>query len=180
MMPNRNEVALVFVDVQGRLHEIMNEKETLDANLERLLRAAHLLGVPVLATEQIPEKLGPTADPFRSLLGEAPALAKTSFSCMGEESFCEALAATGKRQAILVGIETHVCIYQTALDLLAAGFSTFVAADAVASRSAQNKQWALEAMRDAGAAILPTETVLFALLRDAADPSFKALLRLIK
>jgi len=179
-MINRNDALLVFIDVQGKLHEIMPERATLDANLERMIACTKLLKLPLLVTEQLPEKLGPTNEPFRTQLAGATVLQKSAFSCYGEASFRTALQATGKKQVILVGIETHVCVYQTALDLLADGFEVFVAADAVDSRNPENKTLALQAMRDAGAKILPTETLLFALLRDAADPLFKSVLKLIK
>ncbi len=179
-MLKRNEAVLVFIDVQGRLHGIMDAKETLDANLEKLIRCAKLLEVPILGTEQIPEKLGSTNEPFATLLENVPKIGKSAFSCWGEPAFCKAFQSLEKRQVILVGIETHVCIYQTAIDLLEEDIEVFVAADAVASRDPQNKTLALQAMRDAGATILPTETILFALLRDAADPHFKPLLQLIK
>ena len=179
-MLKRDEAVLVFIDVQGRLHEIMSEKESLDRNLEKLIRCAQLLEVPIVGTEQIPEKLGATNEPFRSLLEEVPMIGKSAFSCCGEPQFVEAFQSLEKRQAILVGIETHVCVYQTAIDLLEQGIEVFVIADAVSSRMPENKVLALQAMRDAGAQILPTETVLFALLRDASDPRFKELLKLIK
>ncbi len=174
------EAVFVFIDVQGRLHDIMHEKETLDGNLEKMVRCAQLLEIPLIGTEQIPEKLGPTSEPFKSLLEEAPMIEKSAFSCCGDPNFMDVFQSMGKRQVILVGIETHVCVYQTALDLLEAGIEVFVVADAVSSRALENKELALQAMRDAGAQILPTETVLFALLRDAADPRFKELLKLIK
>ncbi len=174
------EAVLVFIDVQGKLHDIMHEKETLDGNLEKMIRCAQLLEIPLIGTEQIPVKLGPTSEPFKSLLEEAPMIAKSAFSCCGDPNFMDVFQSAGKRQVILVGIETHVCVYQTALDLLEAGIEVFIAADAVSSRSPENKTLALQAMRDAGAQILPTETILFALLRDAADPRFKELLKLIK
>ena len=179
-MLKRDNVVLVFIDVQGRLHELMHEKELLDRNLEKLVRCADVLNVPVVGTEQIPEKLGPTNEPFKTLLAHAPMVAKSSFSCWGEPQFVEVFQSLGKRQAILVGIETHVCVYQTALDLIEEGIEVFVVADAVSSRVPENKALALQAMRDAGASIIPTETALFALLRDAADPGFKPLLQLIK
>lgn len=175
-----DEAVLMFVDVQGRLHEIMHDKETLDANLERMVRCAQRLDIPILATEQMPEKLGTTTGPFRELLKDAVTVAKTSFSCCADLKFLTELRTLGRRQAILVGIETHVCIYQTAIDLLDAGYEVVVAADAVASRAAENKALALQAMRDAGAVVLPAETILFGLLRDAADPRFRELLKLIK
>ena len=179
-MLKKEEVVLIFIDVQGRLHEIMPTKETLDSNLEKLIHCAKLLEIPIVGTEQIPEKLGATSEPFKTLLENVPMVGKSSFSCCGEPNFTKTFQSLKKRQAILMGIETHVCVYQTAIDLLEAGTEVFVAADAVDSRSPTNKTLALEAMRDAGAQILPTETLLFALLRDAADPRFKALLQLIK
>lgn len=179
-MLKRDEAVLFFIDVQGRLHDVMDGKEELDANLARMVECARLLELPVLCTEQIPEKLGATNEPFRSLLGETLMIAKSAFSCCGEPRFMEAFQSLEKKQVILIGIETHVCVYQTAIDLLETGVEVFVAADAVASRNPENKQLALQAMRDAGAKIIPTETVLFALLRDAADPRFKGLLKLIK
>jgi nicotinamidase-related amidase len=179
-MLKREDTVLVFIDVQGRLHEIMSEKETLDANLEKLVRCAQLLEVPILGTEQIPEKLGATSEPFNTLLADVPMSGKTAFSCCGDAAFSRHFQSLEKKQAILVGIETHVCVYQTAIDLLEQGVEVFVVADAVSSRAAENRVMALEAMRDAGAKILPTETLLFALLRDAADPAFRSLLKLIK
>lgn len=179
-MLKRDESVLIFIDVQGRLHDIMHEKEMLDANLERMLRCALLLDIPILVTEQIPEKLGPTKEPFQSLINNASTIAKTAFSCCGDNMFINALHSLGRRQAILIGIEAHVCVYQTAIDLIEKGIEVFVAADAVSSRLKENKLLAVQAMRDAGARILPTETILFALLRDAADPRFKELLKLVK
>lgn len=179
-MLNRDDAVLVFIDVQGRLHELMVEKDALDANLEKLIRAAKLLDVPIIGTEQIPEKLGPTSEPFKGLLGDVPMVGKTTFSCCGDAGFSAAFQALEKKQAILIGIETHVCVYQTAIELLEQGFAVFVAADAVSSRTAQNKALALEAMKQAGAVILPTESILMALQKDAAEPTFRELLKLIK
>jgi nicotinamidase-related amidase len=179
-MLKRDDAVLICIDVQGRLHEIMCDKEALDTALERMIRCAQLMEIPILATEQIPEKLGSTNEPFRSLLADATTVAKTTFSCCGDLRFLAELRAAGKAQVVLAGIEAHVCVYQTAMDLLNAGYEVFVLADAVSSRTPENKALALQAMRDAGARILPTETALFSLLRDAADPRFKELLKLIK
>jgi len=179
-MLKRDEAVLIFIDVQRRLAEKMHDKRHLFGNLECMVACAQKLEIPVLLTEQIPEKLGGTSERFRIMLESIMAIEKTTFSCCGEPVFSDAFEALGKKQAILVGIEEHVCIYQTALDLLEDGIEVFVVADAVSSRTPENKALALEAMRDAGARILPTETVLFALLRDAADPRFKELLKLIK
>jgi nicotinamidase-related amidase len=139
------------------------------------------MDIPVLWTEQIPEKMGPTMEPFDGLLRvRAAPLAKTTFSCWGEPAFREAVAASGRYQFVLCGIETHVCVYQTAMDLLLAGFEVAVAADAVSSRTATNKAFALECMRDAGAAILTTEMMLFEWVRDSKEPFFRDVLKLVK
>jgi hypothetical protein len=98
------EAVLVFIDVQGKLHEIMCGKETLDGHLEKMVRCAHLLEVPIVGTEQIPEKLGPTSEPFKTLLEHDPMIAKSAFSCCGDPKFMEAFQSLGKRQAILIGI----------------------------------------------------------------------------
>ncbi len=179
-MLKRDEVVLVFIDVQRRLVEAMHDKRHLFANLERMVASAQELEVPVLLTEQLPEKLSGTSERFRLMLENIMAIEKSSFSCCGEPVFMEAFQAMGKKQAILVGIEAHVCVYQTALDLLEQGIEVFVIADAVSSRTVENKELALQAMRDAGAKVVPTETAIFALLRDAADPAFKAILKRIK
>lgn len=178
-MLQKEEAVLLFIDVQGRLHEIMYDKETLDSNLEKMIQCAQLLEVPIIVTEQLPEKLGSTSEPFKTFLANVPKIEKSSFSCCSEPEFSKVFESLNKQQAILVGIEAHVCVYQTAIDLLGEGFEVFVIADAVASRSADDKTIVFQAMRDAGVKIIPTETALFALLRDAADPRFKELLKLI-
>ncbi|MDF7826890.1 isochorismatase family protein [Pontiellaceae bacterium B12227] len=179
-MLNRDDAVLVFIDVQGRLHELMDGKETLDANMGKLIQCAQLLEVPILGTEQIPEKLGPTNEPFKTLLDGVPMIGKSAFSCYGEPEFVENFQALEKKQVILIGIEAHICVYQTAIDLLELGMEVFVAADAVSSRMLENKTLALESMRNAGAVVLPAESILMALLRDAKDPAFRELLKLIK
>lgn len=179
-MLNKEEAVLLFIDVQGRLHEIMHDKVMLDANLEKMIQCSLLLGVPIIATEQLPDKLGSLSEPFKTLLSDAPKIAKSSFSCCSESEFTKVYKSLKKQQAILVGIEAHICVYQTAMDLLAEGTEVFVIADAVSSRSVDNKEIIFHAMRDAGVKIIPTETALFALLKDAVDPRFKELLKLIK
>lgn len=179
-MLNRTKAVIVFIDVQGRLHELMVEKESLDANMEKLIQCAQLLEIPLLGTEQLPEKLGPTNEPYKTLLEGVPMIGKSSFSCCDDLAFMELFHAVEKKQVILMGIESHICVYQTAVDLLEQGIEVYVAADAVSSRVQEHKELALDAMRQAGAVVLPTESILMALLRDAKDPSFRALLKLIK
>ena len=144
-MLNREKAVLIFIDVQGRLSELVDGADELFKNLRNLLEGMKVLDVPVIFTEQIPEKLGPTRDEFQPFI-TVPPIAKTSFSCYGEPAFLKSLEKTSRRHIILCGIETHVCVYQTAMDLLAAGYEVYAVADAVSSRDPVNKALALRRM----------------------------------
>jgi nicotinamidase-related amidase len=174
---------LVVVDLQIRLLAAMSEPEraAMVKNTEILLQAAEVLDIPVLYTEQYPKGLGPTVP---AIAERMPALArgleKTGFSCCAADGFSKTLKATGREQVILVGQETHVCVLQTALELMAEGYRVFVVEDAVCSRSTVHKQNALARMREAGGVVTNIESVVFEWLRDAAHPQFKALSKLIR
>lgn len=178
-MLKRENAVLVFVDVQGALSEIVDNPEALFGNLRRLLQGMNALDIPVIVTEQIPEKLGPTRDGFQEFITEQP-IAKSSFSCCGEPHFFKTLEKTGRKQVILCGIETHICIYQTALQLIETGHKPYVVTDAVSSRDPANKELALRRMEREGVRLTGTEMTLFELLGDAKDPAFKAILQSIK
>lgn len=178
-MLKRDNAILVFIDVQGRLAEIVDDSETLFGNLRRLLEGMKALDVPVIVTEQIPEKLGATRDEFQEFITE-PAVAKHSFSCCGEPGFFQALENSGRKQVILCGIETHICVYQTALQLLETGHKAYVVTDAVSSRNPANKELALRRLECEGVRLTGTEMVLFELLADAQDPAFKSILNAVK
>ena len=178
MLKKENSI-LIFVDVQGRLSELVDDSEALFNNLHRLLQGMDALDVPVIVTEQIPEKLGPTREEFQKFIKE-PVIAKSSFGCCGEPEFFQTLEKTGRKQVILCGIETHVCIYQTALQLLATGHKVTVVTDAVSSRDPANKTLALRRMENEGVKLAGTEMLLFELLGDAKDPAFKSILQIVK
>ncbi|UCD49115.1 MAG: hydrolase [Phycisphaerales bacterium] len=171
---------LVVVDVQGKLAQLMVDKETLFKNLRILIQAAKILEIPILWCQQVPASLGPTVPEIAELLAGSEPIDKASFSCAGDASFNAKLEALGRKQVLLCGIETHVCIYQTAMDLLRQGFRVTVLADAVSSRTAENKQTALTRLATAGAIIAGTEMVLFELLRTAKHPQFKPIAKLVK
>lgn len=179
-MLQRDNTALVIIDVQGRLAELMHDKEQLWTNLQRLVRGARVLGLPILWNEQLPEKLGPTIAPLRELLCDLKPMAKNSFSCCGNPAFMEALVKSGRKQALLAGIETHVCVYQTAIGLLERGYEVQVAADAVSSRFAHNKPIGLDRMKGAGAIITSTEMALFEMLVKAEGPAFSEIVKIVK
>lgn len=175
-----DNTALVLIDVQGKLAQIMHNKEALFKQLQTAIKGMQALNVPVLWLEQYPAGLGPTIPELAELLGAQKPMAKMSFSGCGSEAFMQALKASGRRQVLLTGIEAHVCVYQTARELLAAGYEVEVVADCVSSRAAENRQIGLDKMRAAGVGITCVETALFELLRTAEAPKFKEVAKLLK
>ncbi|MDX1523371.1 MAG: hydrolase, partial [Anaerolineae bacterium] len=167
-MLNIDNTILLVVDVQGRLAQVVDQPAQVQANVERMIRGAQVLGLPILWTEQVPEKLGPTVPELAELLVESsPSISKSSFSCCGAEPFMAALTAAGRGQVLLTGMETHVCVYQTALDLLNLDYEVHLVTDAVSSRTPENKTLGIERMQAAGATLTSTEMALFELLRVA-------------
>lgn len=175
-----NDSVFILIDVQAKLAEVMHGKDELFANLRKLIQGIRALKVPIVWTEQIPEKMGPTSPQIAELLaGETP-MSKVSFSCCGEESFVKKLASLGRRNIILAGIETHVCLYQTACDLVAAGYHVEAVADCMSSRALENKAIALEKIKGCGASLTSVEIVLFELMRTATHPAFREILKLVR
>ncbi|MBN2137924.1 MAG: hydrolase [Sedimentisphaerales bacterium] len=179
-MLKAEDCCLVVVDVQGKLAQLMHEKNTLFKNVQILIKAARILKIPILWCQQCPDALGPTIPEIAELLGGLEPFDKSAFSCCGDEDFKTAITNLSRRQAILCGIETHVCIYQTARDLLAAGYDVEVVADAVSSRTLANKQIAFDRLSAEGAKPASTEMVLFDLLKTADNPDFKQVAKLIR
>ena len=175
-----DDTALVVIDVQGKLAQLMHNSTELFKNLRLMIQGAQVLGIPILLTEQYPKGLGPTVPEVSELLPAIPPIAKNAFSCCGERAFMLALERLGRHQILLTGIETHVCVHQTALDLHDAGYEVQVIADAVSSRTAENRHIGLEKMRDAGVVITSTETALFELMKLAEGPQFKQISQLVK
>ncbi len=179
-MLNRDDAVLMVIDVQERLVGAMHGRERLLAALDRLMRGARVLGLPLVCTEQNPGGLGPTVAEVAGLLAGVEPIAKTAFSGCGAEGAMLALQQTGRSQVLLAGIEAHVCVYQTAADLIARGYRPQVVADAVSSRRAEDRAVGLEKARAAGAEVTSVETALFEMLRDAADPAFQQILQIVK
>jgi nicotinamidase-related amidase len=171
---------LVVVDVQGKLAQLMYDKQVLFKNIQILIKAANILNIPILWCQQCPDALGPTIPEIAQLLTDNEPIDKSAFSCYGNEQFNIKLNELKKQQVLLCGIETHVCIYQTAADLLAKGFSVDLVADAVSSRTTENKQIAINRMAAKGINISCTEMALFELLRTAEHPQFRQIAKLIK
>lgn len=179
-VPTPEDSHLLLVDVQERLLPVVAGAEALEERLRVLITGARALDVPVLVSEQYPKGLGATVAGLQEALGGFEPVAKTSFSGFGEPGWVAALRAERRSTLVVSGIETHVCILQTALDALAEGYAVHVVADAVASRDPAARGRALERLARAGAVLTDVETVLMEWLRDARHPRFKAVQGLIK
>lgn len=174
---------LLIIDVQERLAGTMDtaQLQSLVHNTNILIEAATALDVPILRTEQYPRGLGPTLPAIATSLPTGQnAMEKTCFSCCGTSGIETALGDISRKQIILTGMEAHICVLQTAIDLHQRGFGVFVVADAVCSRRLTHYQLALERMQQAGVIISTTESVLFEWLGDASHPQFKTLSKLIR
>jgi nicotinamidase-related amidase len=171
---------LVVVDVQGKLAQLMHDKESLFKNIQVLIQAAKILNIPILWRQQCPDALGPTVPQIAELLSGVEPINKASFSCCGCDKFNDKLNELSRQQVLLCGIEAHVCIYQTAADLLSKGFTVEVIADAVSSRTPENKHIAITKMSAVGANVTSTEMALFELLKTADHPHFKQIAKLVK
>jgi nicotinamidase-related amidase len=174
-----DSAVLLVIDIQGKLASLMHEKEHLYDNTARMLQAAEVLGIEVICTEQYPDGLGPTVAEVSEHLHVQP-IPKLAFSCCGEPAFETALKHTKRTQVIIAGIETHICVYQTAVDLLAGGYEVYVLTDAVSSRTRANRQLGLQRMKDAGAVMTGVEMALFEMLKIAKGDKFKQIARLVK
>jgi nicotinamidase-related amidase len=175
---------VLVVDVQEKLFVAMPEaaRARLLKNAEVLLEASRLLGVKVLASEQYPKGLGPTVEPLRAKLhlAHVTPMAKMDFDACGDPRLARAIAGAGARSIVVVGMETHVCVFQTARELARRGYATYVVADAVASRTEENRGLGLALCERAGAVITTTETVVFDWLRCAGTDAFKQVSKLLK
>jgi len=176
---DRTKTALLFIDIQERLLKVMQRHETLVENTLKLIRGSKVLNLPVYYTEQYPKGLGETAALLKEEL-DGNAIQKMSFSCGGAGDLFEEFKQKGYSQIVICGIESHVCVQQTVLDLLANDFQVNVAADAVSSRKDIDYSIALDRMKANGAEVTTTESILFELLNVCGTDEFKAISKLVK
>ncbi len=171
---------LLIVDVQRKLAPETHDPQGTIAGCLRLIKAARILGVPVLMSEHYPEGLGPAVAELRALMPAGSVLDKVHFSCVADDDLKARIDGLERRQAVIAGMEAHVCVLQTSLDLLEDGYRVAVVADAVTSRDPLNKSLALDRMTQAGVEAVSVEMVLFEWLGTAQHPSFRDILALIK
>jgi nicotinamidase-related amidase len=179
MRIHAEESILLVVDIQDKLLAAIPTAETLIRNAGFLMDVAALLTIPIRATEQYPKGLGPTNAAIARRLPQ-PIPAKTAFSCCGAEGLLHELRALNRGQIVLVGMETHVCVSQTAFDLLEAGFHVVLPVDALASRFALDAEVALRRLERGGATVTTVEAIAFEWVRDASHPQFKNVSKLVR
>jgi nicotinamidase-related amidase len=179
-MLDRNNAALLIIDIQERLAVAMEKKEMVVRNTLHLVELAKMLNIPVVVTEQYPKGLGRTLPEITAALPAYLPIEKVSFSCCGEASFNEQIKRLGKKKFIVAGMETHICVLQTSVALVKEGYDVHLVADAVCSRTKANWRSGIEYVREAGGVLTNTETVLFQLLGVAGTPEFKAISNRIK
>ncbi len=173
---NNSEALLLVIDVQEKLVNMINETEVKD-NAIKVAKACGILDIPAVITEQYPKGLGSTIEEVKNALPNAEYIEKTTFSALKEDEVKKFLS---QKQIILFGIEAHICVLQTAMDLLNEGYEVFVVQNACGSREEANKQAALRRLIHSGAQIVTTEMVLFELLEGSKHPKFKEVQALIK
>jgi nicotinamidase-related amidase len=174
-----NSLCLI-IDVQDRLFPHMNNKEDLERNISILVKGMKILGIPLILTEQYPRGLGPTIASVAGLAESVLAIEKSSFSCCDEPVFMDAIIESKKNTFIIAGIEAHVCVMQTVLDLTGKGFNIVVVEDCISSRKLNDKISALRRMQHAGAIPVTYEALLFELTRISGTAQFKEISRLVK
>lgn len=178
----RESTLLVVVDMQESFLRGIHDRERLAANVRLLVEAAAVMQVPIIPTVQYAERMGGVVPEIMQAFPDTTcaALDKMCFSCAGAEGFLEGIAAAGRRQILLCGVETHICVSQTALDLVSQGYQVHVAADAVSARSLEKHKLGMERMRDSAVLPCAAEAAVYELLRQAGTPEFKAVLTLVK
>ncbi|MGM8366784.1 hydrolase [Virgibacillus sp. W0181] len=179
-MLNKDQTVFVLVDVQGKLAHIMHESKELLGNLGKLIQGLRKLDIPIIWLEQYPQGLGPTADEVKQYLTDLEPIAKMTFSAYKNEQFQEAFNELGRNQVLVAGIESHICVYQTAKDLKEHGHDVQIVKDAISSRTLESKQLGVDKMKSYGITETNVEMALFELMETAEHPEFKAISKLIK
>lgn len=177
---DRNDAVLAAIDFQTKLMPAMADREKLEEAAVKLIKGLGVLKVPAIVTQQYTKGLGPTVSPIAEALGDYEPIEKTTFSAMEEPDFVKALEQSGKKTVILIGIEAHICVQQTALQLMDRGYSVYVIQDCIASRKESDNLCSQQRMAAAGAVITTYESILYELLKGAKAEGFKAISAIVK
>ena len=177
----KDETVLVVIDMQERLTPVMSEKDEATAAVKKLVAGFEAIGSPILVTQQYTKGLGETIEEIKSVFADFTYIEKSTFSAMADEAFVQPLKDSGRKTVILCGIESHVCVLQSALDMLEDGYDVFVAVDGVSSRHLEDKENAIKRMLFSGVITTTAESVLFEMLdNDSKSDTFKAISKIVK
>ena len=179
MLDSKNAV-LVIIDVQGKLAQIMHDRDNLFRNLHILVSGIKLLNIPIIWMEQVPDKLGPTIPEIKDVLIDQKPITKDVFSCAKNEKFNNTINKINPKDIILAGIESHICVYQTAMDLLEKNHNVHIVTDAISSRISTNKELGIERMLLEGAMQTSVEMLLFEMQGEAKGERFRQISKLVK
>jgi nicotinamidase-related amidase len=171
---------MLLIDVQGQLAQLMYERESLFKSLQIMIQGMKILGVPIIWLEQIPKNLGPTREEIKQYMTDEQPIEKFAFSCCAEPAFMDKFEEIGRTQVLLTGIEAHICVFQTAYDLIRKGCKVQLVSDCVSSRTQENKQIGIQRIVGAGGEASSVEMVFFELMKAAQGDQFRQLVRLIK
>jgi len=177
---NRENTALIIIDCQTKLMPAIAHTAELEETVVKLAKGAKTLGLPVIVTQQYTKGLGPTVDSLNEVLGDYEPVEKTTFSAYGTPEFVEKVKEVGKTNILMAGVESHICVQQTTLDLLEAGYNVYLIQDCVGSRKDNDKNVACQRMADAGAVVTTYEAALYEVLRGAKEEGFKAISAIVK
>jgi nicotinamidase-related amidase len=181
MRLKKEECCAVIIDIQYRLFPHIYDFEQIELNCARLIEGLNILNLPLLFTEQYPKGLGPTISSLRGLIKtDTKPIIKSDFSCCGEPDFMEAVESTGRKNVIIAGIEAHVCVLQTVIDLIESGYQPVLVGNCVSSRKRVDRDFAIERMRGEGAIVTTYESLLFELLETSKSEEFKGISNLVK
>lgn len=180
MRLSKENTVLLVIDVQEKIFNTMHEQTETEANILRLIKGANVLDIPIIWTEQYPKGLGRTIKSVRNALRGHEVLEKITFNCLDETRIRKRIESCSRKQTLICGIETHVCVYQTAVDLMERSFDVHIISDAVMSRKDSNYHIALDKLRDMGVQITSVEMALFELQKVAKGDTFKAISEIIK
>lgn len=179
-MLSKQETGLIIVDIQGKLARMVDDSDAMIARCRSLIQGAQILGLPIIWLEQNPEKLGKTVDELQAVLGQESPISKMSFGACGEPDFMEALQSSNRNSWLLCGIESHICVYQTASEMKALGYDVHIVCDCISSRKAEDKALAIQKLSLAGVTMTNLEMCFYEMLRDCRAPEFKDILNLVK
>lgn len=176
----RDNTAFVAIDFQEKLMPAMSGAELLEEVTVRLMKGMKVLGIPTVVTQQYTKGLGATIPSMAEALGDFEHVEKNTFSCMANDEFVSRLKELGRKNIVVCGIEAHICVQQTVLQLLEAGYNVYLVVDCISSRSEEDKLWSITRMGEAGAVVTTYESVLYEILRDSKAEGFKEISAIVK